>query len=86
MMQFYWDIFFSGISLSSYPNISRWYDFCSSKEPIQTVNKKMATEEVKNVCVGGGGGIGVFFFLPPLWTCIKSTIVCFFEGFKGEAS
>lgn len=36
-----------GISFSSYPNIARWFDFCSSKEPIQTVNKRMATEEVK---------------------------------------
>ena len=44
----YCDKFLSlGVSLSSYPNITRWFDFCSSKEPIQTVNKKMATEEVK---------------------------------------
>ena len=36
----------SGVSLSSYPNISRWFHFISSKQPLQTVSSKMAIEEV----------------------------------------
>lgn len=56
--------FLPGTSLSLYPNISRWFDFCSSKEPIQTVNKKMNTE-VSNGLLFRGPRRG-WFSLSPL--------------------
>ena len=43
------------LSLSSYTNVSRWFNYCSSKEAIGTVASKTPLEEVR-------------LFLPPTHT------------------